>query len=146
MPLPRLTADTRQRHNRSSRATFCRRNHCRRTTPLPARPNEHRLPRTPSRRRRTLRLETRPARVWRAEAETFAEEVRVDVNGNSYAGMNLKGGPIVMLAGHIDEIGLQVTHIDDDGYLYVDEIGGWIPRCWWDSGSRSWPRTATLLA
>jgi endoglucanase len=30
-----------------------------------------------------------------------------------------------MLAGHIDEIGLQVTHIDDDGFLYVDEIGGW---------------------
>src|SRR5438094_819595 len=30
-----------------------------------------------------------------------------------------------MLAGHIDEIGLQVTHIDDDGYLYFAGIGGW---------------------
>ena len=30
-----------------------------------------------------------------------------------------------MLAGHIDEIGLQVTHIDEYGFLFVDEIGGW---------------------
>src|SRR5205807_8944520 len=30
-----------------------------------------------------------------------------------------------MLAGHIDEIGLQVTHVDDDGYLYFAGIGGW---------------------
>jgi endoglucanase len=30
-----------------------------------------------------------------------------------------------MLAGHIDEIGLIVTYIDDDGYLYVGPIGGW---------------------
>jgi len=28
-------------------------------------------------------------------------------------------------AGHIDEIGLQVTHIDDEGYLYFAGIGGW---------------------
>ena len=73
-------------------------------------------------------FETRPARVWRTEAESFADEVRVDVNGNSYAGVNIKGGPRVMLAGHIDEIGLQITHIDDEGYLYVDEIGGWDPQ------------------
>lgn len=33
-----------------------------------------------------------------------------------------------MLAGHIDEIGLQVTHIDEKGFLYVDEIGGWDPQ------------------
>ena len=30
-----------------------------------------------------------------------------------------------MMAGHIDEIGLQVTHIDKDGFLYFDTIGGW---------------------
>jgi endoglucanase len=30
-----------------------------------------------------------------------------------------------MLAGHIDEIGVMVTHVDDDGFLYVDGIGGW---------------------
>ena len=30
-----------------------------------------------------------------------------------------------MLAGHIDEIGLMVVHIDDDGFLTFDTIGGW---------------------
>jgi putative aminopeptidase FrvX len=30
-----------------------------------------------------------------------------------------------MLAGHIDEIGIMVTHIDDEGYLSFDTIGGW---------------------
>ena len=73
-------------------------------------------------------FEVRAARVWREEAERFASDVRVDVSGNSYATVNPQGGPVVMLAGHIDEIGLQVTHIDEEGYLYVDEIGGWDPQ------------------
>jgi putative aminopeptidase FrvX len=73
-------------------------------------------------------FEVRAARVWRKEAATFASDVRADVSGNSYATVNGDGAPVVMLAGHIDEIGLQITHIDDEGYLYVDEIGGWDPQ------------------
>lgn len=73
-------------------------------------------------------FETRAARAWRQEAEGFASDVTVDVTGNSYATVNGGGTPRVMLAGHIDEIGLQVTHIDEDGFLYVDEIGGWDPQ------------------
>jgi endoglucanase len=73
-------------------------------------------------------FEVRAARVWRQEAETFAGDVTVDVSGNSYATVRGKGDRRVMLAGHIDEIGLQVTHVDEDGYLYVDTIGGWDPQ------------------
>ena len=73
-------------------------------------------------------FEVRAARVWREEAATFASDVRVDVSGNSYATVNADGGPTVMLAGHIDEIGLQITHVDEEGFLYVDEIGGWDPQ------------------
>jgi putative aminopeptidase FrvX len=65
-----------------------------------------------------------PARIWRDRARQFAE-VRGDVAGNSIATVNAEGAPTVMLAGHIDEIGLIVTYIDDDGYLYVSSIGGW---------------------
>jgi endoglucanase len=70
-------------------------------------------------------FEAAPARVWREEAERFADRVWTDVTGNSMAGLNLDGGPRVMLAGHIDEIGLQVTHVDEGGFLFFDEIGGW---------------------
>ena len=64
-----------------------------------------------------------PARLWREEAKGFAS-VEVDVAGNSIATLNPKGTPRVMLAGHVDEIGLMVVHIDDDGYLHFAPIGG----------------------
>jgi endoglucanase len=70
-------------------------------------------------------FEVAPARVWREEAMGFAHKVWVDVSGNSMAALNPLGKPRVMMAGHIDEIGLQVTHVDEEGFLFVDEIGGW---------------------
>ena len=73
-------------------------------------------------------FEAAAARVWREEAERFADRVDADVTGNSYATVGEGGSPRVMLAGHIDEIGLMVTHVDDDGFLYFDGIGGWDPQ------------------
>jgi endoglucanase len=75
-------------------------------------------------------FEAGPARRWRTEAETFATEVRADVNGNSYATIpgGAQGAAPLMLAGHVDEIGLMVVHIDDQGYLWFDPIGGWDPQ------------------
>ena len=64
------------------------------------------------------------ARVWREEAEGFAE-VRGDRMGNSFATLNAGGSPRVMLSGHIDEIGLMVTHIDEEGLLRFIGVGGW---------------------
>jgi putative aminopeptidase FrvX len=73
-------------------------------------------------------FEIEAARVWRAEAESVADAVDADVSGNSVATLNPGGAPRVMLAGHIDEIGLIVSHVDDEGFLYVDGIGGWDPQ------------------
>src|SRR3989441_9055668 len=70
-------------------------------------------------------FELAPGRVWRDEVGTFAEDVRADVHGTSVASLNPKGKPRVMFTGHIDEIGLQITHIDEDGFLYFSGIGGW---------------------
>ena len=72
-------------------------------------------------------FEAGPARRWRAEAEGFADEVRADVSGNSFATLRAgaAGAPPIMLAGHIDEIGFIVVHIDDQGYLWFETIGGW---------------------
>ena len=65
------------------------------------------------------------ADVWRAEARTFADTVETDVHGNSRAVINPGGGIRVMLAGHYDEIGFLVTHIDDQGFLRISPVGGW---------------------
>ncbi|MDD4000100.1 MAG: M42 family metallopeptidase [Bacilli bacterium] len=34
-------------------------------------------------------------------------------------------GPVIMLAGHMDEIGMIVTKITDEGYVKFQTIGGW---------------------
>lgn len=69
-------------------------------------------------------FEVEAARVWREEAATFADEVIVDTMGNSFA--RLRGdGPRVMIEGHIDEIGVMITHIDDEGFCWFRPIGGW---------------------
>src|SRR6185436_9918708 len=70
-------------------------------------------------------FEQAPARVWREEVKKFADDVRADVHGNSVSSLNGKGKPRVMFAGHIDEIGIQITHIDEDGCLYFRGSGVW---------------------
>src|SRR5674476_1577489 len=67
-------------------------------------------------------FETAAARAWRTEAETFATKVSSDVAGNSMAEVNPGGFPTIMLDGHIDEIGVIVQYIDDDGYIYLSLI------------------------
>ena len=69
-------------------------------------------------------FESRPAGVWRDEAVSFAQ-VWSDVVGNSYAAVRRDARPLALLAGHIDEIGLQVTHAAESGLLYFAGIGGW---------------------
>jgi len=73
-------------------------------------------------------FEAPAARVWRTEARTFADQVSADVSGNSAAILNPDASPSVMLAGHIDEIGIMVTHVDEEGFLYFAAIGGWDPQ------------------
>ncbi|WP_255603751.1 M42 family metallopeptidase [Oscillochloris sp. ZM17-4] len=68
--------------------------------------------------------EAAAAKVWRDEAKGFADRVSTDVGGNSYALIE-GAGPRVLLAGHIDEIGLMVSYIDEGGYLSFSTIGGW---------------------
>jgi putative aminopeptidase FrvX len=73
--------------------------------------------------------ETAPAAVWRAAAEGFAA-VSTDVVGTPLARVAAKhdaNSPPqrLLVMGHIDEIGLIVTHIDDEGYLWFGSVGGW---------------------
>jgi putative aminopeptidase FrvX len=63
--------------------------------------------------------------IVRAWAGQYADDVRTDRHGNVIAVLNPEAGPRIMLAGHCDQIGLMVQHIDENGYLYVQPIGGW---------------------
>jgi len=75
--------------------------------------------------------ETRPAAVWRDWCRPFAAEVDVDHMGSSWArvpGTGTGGAqPSLAVVGHIDEIGLHVTHITDEGFLKFGQVGGWDP-------------------
>ena len=72
--------------------------------------------------------EDAPAAVWRRHAAEFAE-VESDTLGSSTARVKgTAGGPTVAVVGHIDEIGVIVTHIDDKGFLWFTGVGGWDPQ------------------
>jgi len=71
--------------------------------------------------------EQAPAAVFREAASAFAE-VTHDTVGSTVARVpGVGGGRSVAVVGHIDEIGLIVHHIDDDGFLWFTGVGGWDP-------------------
>ena len=73
--------------------------------------------------------ETAPATVWQQAAGKFAT-ASTDVLGTPMAVVAAKHGfeqspRRLLVMGHIDEIGLIVTHIDDEGFLWFRPVGGW---------------------
>ncbi len=60
--------------------------------------------------------------VIRAEVEEHADEIRVDALGNLIARKG-SGEKTFMLAAHMDEIGIIVTHVDEGGFVRFTNIG-----------------------
>jgi endoglucanase len=58
----------------------------------------------------------------------LVDEVEVDALGNMIGRRKGNGGPTVMFAGHMDEIGFMVKHIDDKGFLRLQPLGGFDGR------------------
>ncbi len=63
-------------------------------------------------------------RLVRARMKPLADTIETDVHGNVIVCINPKGSPRVMLAGHCDQIGMMVSYIDDNGFLFFVPIGG----------------------
>jgi len=63
-------------------------------------------------------------KLVRTEMKKYVTDVRTDVHGNTTGVINANADLRVMLAGHCDEIGMMVMHIDENGYLYCSAIGG----------------------
>jgi putative aminopeptidase FrvX len=72
--------------------------------------------------------EEEPARIWREAAAKFAE-VTSDTMGTSFARVRAgEGAPTLALVGHIDEIGVAITNIEESGLLSFTTIGGIAPE------------------
>jgi endoglucanase len=69
------------------------------------------------------------AEVFRTHVQPIADAVSTDVMGSVHAVLKgTAGGPSVMIAGHIDEIGFMVTYITEEGYCAFAPIGGHDPQ------------------
>ncbi|MEL4304280.1 M42 family metallopeptidase [Methanococcoides sp. LMO-2] len=65
--------------------------------------------------------------IMEEEIKPYVDEARTDKMGNLIT--TKKGeGPAIMLAAHMDEIGLMVQYIDDNGFLRFVKIGGWFDQ------------------
>lgn len=61
------------------------------------------------------------------EMAALVDEVQTDALGNLIGIRRGKGGPRVMLAAHMDEIGFMVKHIDERGFIRIHPVGGFDP-------------------
>ena len=68
--------------------------------------------------------------VIRAEVKNDADEISVDALGNLIVkkGQKTENGKRIMVAAHMDEIGIMATHIDENGFIRFSNIGGVFPR------------------
>ena len=70
--------------------------------------------------------EREPREVMKKYITAYADEVTTDGLGSLIAKKTGKeGGPKIMVAGHLDEVGFMVTQIDDKGFLRFQTLGGW---------------------
>ncbi len=61
------------------------------------------------------------------EVRPYIDEIRTDKMGNLIA-TKRGGSPVVMLAAHMDEIGLMVKYVDDKGFVFFTKSGGWFDQ------------------
>lgn len=66
--------------------------------------------------------------IVREELEPEVDELRGDGMGNVVGTVRGASDYSVLVAAHMDEIGFMVRHVDDDGFLELDPLGGWDPR------------------
>ena len=64
------------------------------------------------------------ARLVRTRMKPFADRISTDIHGNTIVALNPDASPRLMLAGHIDQIGLMIRYINEDGFLYFVSVGG----------------------
>lgn len=62
------------------------------------------------------------------EIKPYIDDYEIDNMGNLITTKRGTGGPKIMLAAHMDEIGLIVKYIDEHGFIYFSPVGGWFDQ------------------
>jgi len=64
-------------------------------------------------------------KVWKNYVDSFSDEVVTDAYGSCVAKIKTNSDvATVMLEAHCDEIGMVVQHITDQGFVYINKLGG----------------------
>jgi endoglucanase len=70
-------------------------------------------------------FESAGQQVWTEYIDDYADSVEADAYGSAYAKLNTSYDvATIMLEAHCDEIGMIVQHITDDGYIFINKLGG----------------------
>lgn len=72
--------------------------------------------------------EKRIREIVKNELSKVTDDVKIDHMGNTFGTLHKNGGVKIMLAGHMDEVGLLIMGIRDDGFLEIVPIGGLDPK------------------
>lgn len=67
--------------------------------------------------------ESEAQQVFDRHVKSAADQYAMDALGNRLATLHPGGDPTLMLAGHMDELGLIITYVNKDGFIYFDTIG-----------------------
>lgn len=69
--------------------------------------------------------ESEGQKVWMEYLKKYADKVESDAYGSAAARINTNADVMtVMIEAHVDEIGMVVQHITDDGFIYINKLGG----------------------
>ncbi|WCK54436.1 M20/M25/M40 family metallo-hydrolase [Aneurinibacillus sp. Ricciae_BoGa-3] len=69
-------------------------------------------------------MEVEIQKKWMNYVKQFADKMETDTAGNVIGILNPDADFKVLIAGHCDEIGFIVNRIDEQGFVYVDKVGG----------------------
>ncbi|MDK2372992.1 MAG: M20/M25/M40 family metallo-hydrolase [Candidatus Korarchaeota archaeon] len=72
---------------------------------------------------RVTGIERNVVPVLRKLMSPFSDAFKVDAWGNSEAIINPGGKPVVMLAAHVDQIGIIVREVTEDGFVKFEGVG-----------------------
>lgn len=86
-------------------------------------------------------FEREPARITKEYVSKFSDKITMDKLGSlMFSKKGTSNDPIILLPGHIDEVGFIVSSINKQGFLTFNPLGGWFDQVL--LGQRVWVRTA----